>query len=181
MIEARQLNKKSMEVVRTPRLLLRRPQPNDLDALHRVMSDPVAMRYWSTTPHTSLDETSQFLDQMIAAPATASDEFLIEYRGEVIGKAGCWRVPEIGFILSSSYWGMGLAHEAISAILPRVHERFSLSKVTADVDPRNGRCLNLLRRLGFEETGRAQRTWLVGTEWCDSVYLEHRRYAVPPP
>jgi len=160
-----------VDVVSTPRLLLRRAQPNDLDALHRVMSDPVAMRYWSTPPHTTLDETRQFLDQMIAAPATESDEFLIEYRGEVIGKAGCWRVPEIGFILSSSYWGMGLAYEALSAILSRIHERFAISTITADVDPRNERCLNLLKRLGFEEIGRAERTWLVGTEWCDSVYL----------
>lgn len=163
-----------MEVVTTPRLLLRRAQPNDLKALHRIMSDPAAMRYWSTPPHTTLDETRQFLDQMIAAPTSESDDFLIEYRGEVIGKAGCWRVPEIGFILSSSYWGMGLAHEALSAILSRIHERFSVLTITADVDPRNERCLNLLRRLGFQETGRADRTWLVGTEWCDSVYIGHQ-------
>lgn len=163
-----------MEVISTPRLLLRRAQPNDLDALHRVMSDPVAMRYWSSPPHTTLDETRQFLDNMISAPATESDEFLIEYRGEVIGKAGCWRVPEIGFIISSSYWGMGLAYEALSAILSRIHERFSVLTITADVDPRNERCINLLRRLGFEETGRAERTWMVGTEWCDSVYLAHQ-------
>ena len=51
------------------------------------MSDPAAMRYWSTPPHTTLDETRQFLDQMIAAPTSESDDFLIEYRGEVIGKA----------------------------------------------------------------------------------------------
>lgn len=162
-----------MEVVRTPRLLLRRAQPSDLDALHRIMSDAVAMRYWSTTPHTTRDETRQFLAQMIAAPATESDDFVIEYRGQVIGKAGCWRIPEIGFILSSSCWGMGLAYEALSAILPRIHERFSLLKIIADVDPRNERCLNLLRRLGFQGTRRAARTWLVGTEWCDSIYLEH--------
>jgi len=163
-----------MEVVKTPRLLLRRAQTNDLNALHRVMSDPEVMRYWSTPPHTKLDETRQFLTQMISAPATESDDFLVEYRGEVIGKAGCWRVPEIGFILSSSYWGMGLAYEAVSAILPRIHERFSILTITADVDPRNDRCLKLLRRLGFEEMGRAERTWLVGTEWCDSVYLGHQ-------
>lgn len=168
-----------MDVVNTPRLRLRRAHPSDLSALHRVMSDPVAMRYWSTPPHTNLDETRQFLADMISAPATESDDFLVEYRGEVIGKAGCWRVPEIGFILSSHYWGMGLAYEALSAIVPRVHERFSISTITADVDPRNERCLTLLKRLGFAETGRAERTWLVGTEWCDSVYLGHHMPMLP--
>ena len=58
------------------------------------MSDPAAMRYWSTPPHTTLDETRQFLDQMIAAPTSESDDFLIEYRGEVIG--GRDRVPSRG-------------------------------------------------------------------------------------
>lgn len=163
-----------MDVINTPRLRLRRAHPSDLGALHRVMSDPAAMRYWSTPPHKTLDETREFLAQMISAPATESDDFVVEYAGEVIGKAGCWRAPEIGFILSSRYWGMGLAYEALNALLPRIHERFSVAAITADVDPRNDRCLNLLRRLDFEETGRAERTWRVGTEWCDSVYLAHR-------
>jgi RimJ/RimL family protein N-acetyltransferase len=29
--------------------------------------------------------------------------------------------------------------------------------------------LALLDRLGFAEVRRAERTWLVGDEWCDSV------------
>jgi ribosomal-protein-alanine N-acetyltransferase len=40
------------------------------------------------------------------------------------------------------------------------------------VDPRNAGSLRLLRRLGFRKTGRKERTWLVGEEWCDSVYLQ---------
>jgi RimJ/RimL family protein N-acetyltransferase len=29
----------------------------------------------------------------------------------------------------------------------------------------------VLAKLGFVETGRAERTFLLGEEWCDSVYL----------
>ncbi len=164
-----------MDMIRTARLVLRRAQADDLVAMHRVMSDPVAMRYWSTPPHSSLEDTRKFLDNMISAPATESDEFVLEFQGEVIGKAGCWRIPEIGFILHPAHWKKGLARESISALLPRIYDRFSISAITADVDPRNEPCLNLLMRLGFEETGRADRTWLVGTEWCDSVYLVRKR------
>ncbi|MCH7861811.1 MAG: hypothetical protein IH998_09005, partial [Proteobacteria bacterium] len=35
----------------------------------------------------------------------------------------------------------------------------------------------LLDRLGFRETGRRERTLLVGTEWCDSVDLQLNRDA----
>ena len=47
----------------------------------------------------------------------------------------------------------------------------AIEAIKADVDPRNQGSLRLLARLGFVETHRAGRTWLVGDEWCDSVYL----------
>ena len=155
----------------TERLVLRRARAGDLAAIHAVLSDPVAMLYWSTPPHRSLLETEEWLNGMIAARAEESDDFVIECEGRVIGKAGCWRLPEIGFIISPDYWGRGLAREALTAIIARLFERFPIPAVTADVDPRNTQCLALLRRLGFVETGRATRTWLVGETWCDSVYL----------
>jgi [ribosomal protein S5]-alanine N-acetyltransferase len=37
--------------LRTDRLLLRRAVATDVDAMHRIMSNPIAMRYWSTPPH----------------------------------------------------------------------------------------------------------------------------------
>jgi RimJ/RimL family protein N-acetyltransferase len=45
------------------------------------------------------------------------------------------------------------------------------SRLTADVDPRNLRSIKLLEKHGFVETGRANGTWQVGNELCDSVYL----------
>ena len=155
----------------TERLVLRRARADDLAAIHEVLSDPRAMLYWSTPPHQDLDETQAWLDSMIADPPGERDDFIVEHDGRVIGKAGCWRIPEIGFILHPDYWGRGLAREALEAIIPRLFERFSVPAVTADVDPRNLACLALLQGLGFEETGRASRTWLVGETWCDSIYL----------
>ncbi len=49
-----------------------------------------------------------------------------------------------------------------------------LHAIKADVDPRNVLSLRLLRKLGFVETGLAERTLLIGDEWVDSVYLELR-------
>jgi RimJ/RimL family protein N-acetyltransferase len=96
---------------------------------------------------------------------------VIERQGRVIGKAGCWRLPEIGYILHPDYWGRGFAREALEAIIPRMFETHPIDAIVAEVDPRNGASLGLLARLGFAETGRAARTLKVGEEWCDSVYL----------
>jgi RimJ/RimL family protein N-acetyltransferase len=159
----------------TPRLRLRRARPADLDSLHAVFSHPVAMRYWSRPPHTELEQTREFLDNMIAAPPDLSDDFVVEYHDQAIGKAGCWRLPEVGYILHPDHWGQGLATEALTAVIGHVFSTREIDAIKADVDPRNEGSLRLLVRLGFVETHRAKRTWLVGDEWCDSVYLALRR------
>ena len=155
----------------TERLRLRRARPEDAPDLHAVFREPRAMRYWSTPPHAELSETERWLDSMISADPQASDDFVIEREGVVIGKAGAWRLPEIGFILHPSFLGQGLANEALSAVITHLFADRGLDHLTADVDPRNQASLRLLARLGFVETGRAERTWRVGEEWCDSVYL----------
>lgn len=108
---------------------------------------------------------------MIDAPADESDDYLIEYKGRVIGKAGCRRLPVIGFILHPDHWGRGLAREAVEAVIAHVFAAFPVEALTADVDARNAASLGLLKRLGFVETGREQGTSTVGGELCDSVYL----------
>jgi ribosomal-protein-alanine N-acetyltransferase len=163
--------------IRTARLTLRRARIGDLDAIHAVLANRQAMRFWSTPPHADLAETRAWLQSMIDAPADASDDYVVEHEGRVIGKAGCWRLPEIGFILHPDYWGRGLAREALEAVIAGLFSRFPLDAVTADVDPRNAASLGLLKGLGFVETGRAKGTWEVGEETCDSVYLALRRPA----
>ena len=160
-----------MSEILTARLRLRRARADDLRALHAVFRQLRAMRYWSTPPHLDLEQTRVWLDGMIGAPTESSDDYVIEHDGRVIGKAGCWRVPEIGYILHPDAWGQGLAREALTAVVAHVFANFAIPAITADVDPRNAASLRLLGRLGFVETHRASRTWRVGDEWCDSVYL----------
>jgi RimJ/RimL family protein N-acetyltransferase len=155
----------------TPRLRLRRAAPADLEALHEILSDETAMRFWSSSPHRDLERTRTWLEAMIAAGPPASDDFVIEHEGRVIGKAGCWRVPEIGYILHPRYWGRGIAAEACRAVIAHVFASYAVNAITADVDPRNAASLRLLGRLGFAETGRASATYEIDGEISDSVYL----------
>ena len=129
------------------------------------------MRYWDSLPATDIASTRGFLDAMIASGPPQSDDFIIECEGAVLGKAGCWRAPEIGLILHPDYWGAGLGSEALAAAIAHVFETLGPPSVTADVDPRNAAMLRVLAKLGFEETGRAARTVQLGDEWCDSIYL----------
>jgi [ribosomal protein S5]-alanine N-acetyltransferase len=163
---------KETGMIETARLRLRRARMDDLDAMHRIFSNAEAMRYWDTPPNSEIEQTRGWLLGMVEAPPGTSDDFILEHEGRVIGKAGCWRLAEIGFILHPEHWGRGLAREALSAAIPHIFASLPVAALTADVDPRNAASLRLLDRLGFCETGRAERTLKVGDEWVDSVYLE---------
>lgn len=160
--------------IRTPRLILRSARPDDLEAMHDVLSDPRATVWWSTPPHETLDQTREWLDAMIANGPDHPD-FVIELDGRVIGKAGFWRLPDVGYILHPDCWGQGLASEAVGAAVDHVFRTCDLETLTADVDPENAASIRLLERLGFVRTGFAERTWNVGGEWKDSLYYARSR------
>jgi ribosomal-protein-alanine N-acetyltransferase len=155
----------------TARLILRRAREDDLDGLHAVFSRPEAMRYWSRPAHDDIAETRDWLAGMIAADPATSDDYILELDGRVVGKAGAWRLPEIGFILHPDLWRSGLMREALTALIPHLFARHPIDRLTAEADPRNAGSLGLLHGLGFHETHRAERTMQWGEEWCDSVYL----------
>ena len=163
-------------IIITRRLVLRRARWGDLDDIHAVMSSPDAMRYWSRLPHENLDVTrAWFPGALLNASGPNIDERVIELHGRVIGYMGIWKMPEFGFILHPDAWGAGYATEAAEAIIPDLFETHEINRITADVDPRNAASLRLLHKLGFNETGKAKRTFLLDDEWCDSIYLSLER------
>lgn len=160
---------KPLDRIVTDRLVLRPAGPDDLDALHAVFTRPKAMTWWSSPPHETLDQTRAWLDSMIAHQHSGLD-FLIERDGQVIGKAGFFAAPDIGYILHPDHWGRGLAREATVAVLDRLFALTDHEEATADVDPDNAASIRLLESLGFRRTGFAERTWNVGGEWKNSYF-----------
>ncbi len=159
-------------LIRTARLTLRPVRPEeDLGAMHAIMCQRRAMAYWSTPPHESEAQTSEWLANMAAIQPCEGEDFIVEHEGRVIGKAGFYRFPDIGYMFDPAVWGQGLAREAVGAVIERGFAVHNLQRIQADVDPRNKASMKLLERLGFAETHRQARTWLVGEEWCDSVYF----------
>lgn len=160
-----------MDEIVTERLVLRRTRMDDVTGFHAVFSDPEAMRYWSTPPHLTIEQTREWVASMVAGHTGASDDFVITLGGRVIGKMGAYRLPDFGFILAREHWGKGYASEGLAAFLDHRRRLDPGGRLTADVDPRNAASIGLLEKHGFVETGRAIGTWQVGDEICDSVYL----------
>lgn len=161
-----------MTDLRTERTLLRPAQRQDVDQLHGIFSSPAAMKYWDTLPHTDPGQTAAFVERMMATPPDQGEDFVVESDGRIIGKAGFWQYPEIGFIFHPDHWGKGLATEVVAALLTHGFQTRNLPAVTAETDPHNDRSMRLLTKLGFVETHREANTIKIGDEWCDSVYFK---------
>lgn len=160
----------------TERLTLRSARTGDLTDLFAIFSDRRAMRYWSTAPHHSPEQTQENLDRLIANSQGTLTYFVIEMGGRVIGTAGMHKTDEVGFLLHPDYWQQGIMTEAMQAIIPYLFQVTDRGQLTADVDPRNAASVELLKSLGFVETHRAQNTFCIEGEWSDSVY-----FALPRP
>ena len=155
----------------TERLVLRRMQLDDAPAMHAVLSDPEAMRYWSTLPHRDLAVTEAWVSRTIASVAAGDgDDFAVLLDDAVIGKAGLWKGNEIGVILARHTWRRGLATEALHVVIDRAFGR-GVDRIIADIDPRNAPSRHLFEKLGFRCTGSEKATVLLGNEWTDSLYF----------
>ncbi|KAH8726510.1 GNAT domain-containing protein [Phaeosphaeriaceae sp. PMI808] len=73
----------------------------------------------------------------------------------VIGLIGAVRVPEVGYMFNSSYWGQGYATEALSAFMPlffahyfgEEHERHDYAVALTDTELLSSQ--NVLSKVGF--------------------------------
>jgi ribosomal-protein-alanine N-acetyltransferase len=74
-------------MIMTQRVTLRPARMTDPVDVPAMLSHPAAMRYWATPEHETLDLSQAWLEGMVAA-GPDSDDYLIEYQGQVIGKAG---------------------------------------------------------------------------------------------
>ena len=158
-----------MTILRTERLLLRRARPDDVPAFHAILSDPRAMLYWSTPPHATLEETRIWVTGMAEDSPEEREDFVVELDGRVIGKAGCYRLPEIGYILHPEAQGQGHATEAAQALLGFAFGQVRLHRVYARCDARNAASAKVMARLGMREEAHLHEHAFVKGRWDEEL------------
>jgi [ribosomal protein S5]-alanine N-acetyltransferase len=110
--------------IETPRLVLRRPQAADAEAIFRgYASDAEVTRYVGFPRHTCLDETRGFLEFSDAQWAQwPAGPYLIELReGPLVGSSGLKfdtaNEAATGYVLAKHVWGRGYATESLLAMV----------------------------------------------------------------
>jgi RimJ/RimL family protein N-acetyltransferase len=113
----------SMIVIETARLFLRQFEEADLEDLHRILSDPITMRFWPAP--FSLEQSRAWLHrhlQNYREHGWGRYAVILKEHPALIGDCGLVRAeldgrPEIdlGYIIARDFWGHGYATEAAEA------------------------------------------------------------------
>lgn len=162
------------------RVVMRWLEEADAPEIFRIYSDPEVMKYWSTLPFTEL---SQAADLIARIHRFFQKRELFEWGmvrrsdDRVIGTFTLFQVDErnrrgeIGFAQARDVWGRGYMRETLTAAFRYAFGPLDLTRLEADVDPRNEPSLRLLSKLGFRREGLLRERWRVGGDVQDSVML----------
>ena len=90
---------------------------------------------------------------------------------------GPFQACHLGFSIDQAAQGQGLMFEALERAIDFVFTHGQLHRVMANYRPENLRSGRLLRRLNFEEEGRARAYLKIDGEWRDHILTSR----IPPP
>ena len=144
--------------LRTERAVVRRLQATDLGSFREYRADTELARYQGWSPMNE-GEASAFIDEMASITALIPDDWIQlgiadTHTDQLLGDIGIFlsndeRVAEVGFTLSKSAQGKGIATDAVRAALQIVFSVAQVHTVRAITDARNHASIRLLERLQF--------------------------------
>lgn len=82
---------------------------------------------------------------------------------------GPFQACHLGFSIDQCLQGQGLMHEALTSAIDFVFTQGQLHRIMANYRPENQRSGQLLRKLGFEQEGRARAYLKINGEWADHI------------
>ena len=153
---------RSLPVLETEDLLLRRPSVKDADDIFRYASDREVARYVLWEPHRSVGETRMFLrDLRRRARDGLPSSWVVTLRetGTVIGTIGfVWysaadRSAELGYSFSREYWNRGFATQSLRAVISALFRSLPLNRIEAQYDLRNPASGRVMQKCGLRQEG----------------------------
>jgi RimJ/RimL family protein N-acetyltransferase len=161
--------------VETERLVLRPPRPADAVYIADRINDFDIARMLTRVPYPyGVEDAQTYLKAYVAADPRSDREFLIEHRAHgLVGAVGFheppteWSEtgsamgPELGYWLSRSFWGAGLATEAVTGVLHWAREVWGLRAVASGHFADNPQSGRVLEKAGFLYTGEVQHRFSV--------------------
>ena len=159
--------------IKTKRLLIRKFEVKDWQAVYEYTSDINVMKYIPEGVF-SEEDAKEFVNRNIGDKAEKFPVFLIDedilighiffdkYFGE--------HTYEIGWVFNPKYYNKGYASEAAKAILKFGFEKMKLHRIIATCQPQNIPSYRVMEKIGMRREGYFKKCIPNGIEWWDEYY-----------
>lgn len=142
----------------TDRLILRRWEENDAEALFKYASDPAVGPIAGWSPHTSVENSREIIKTVLSEPEIYA--VILKETGQPVGsiglklgKASNIGIPEtegeVGYWIGVPYWGQGLIPEAVREIMRYGFEDLNLEKIWCGYFDGNEKSKRVQEKCGF--------------------------------
>ncbi len=141
-------------ILTTPRLSLRPQAQADAPALFAILNDPRAMRFWHRPAIARLAVVEELVREQQAAMANGVCRYWTVFEnGAAIGSVDLSLIEsasaELGFVLRRDRWGLGLASEAVGAVIAEAFDALGLTHLAAASWSENRAAARVLEKAGF--------------------------------
>jgi RimJ/RimL family protein N-acetyltransferase len=163
--------------IETERLSVRMMRAADAPTLAAYRADPDVARYQSwELPYTLTAAEALVAGQAHLDDVTPGDwvQLAIEHAGAVVGDVAVGLDAQgaeatIGYTLAPDRRGLGLAAEAVAAVVDALFDRGGVRRIVAATDPANQLSMRVIEPLGFHFEGIARGAAPVRGEWLDDA------------
>ena len=162
----------------TARLVLKRLEIKDAQALFSYRSMPLVYRFQSWRP-VDIGDALAFIDSVADIPDIPGTWYqlgiFLRETKQLIGDTGIHflssgeKEVELGCTLAPEFQGFGYATEALTEVMAYLFTTLKKRSVRFSIDPRNTPSRKLALRLGLHQVAYIERSVCIGGEWSDDV------------
>ena len=165
---------KQIPTIKTERLVLRKIERTDIDDVYEYTSDPMVPKYLLWYEHKTKEFTKGYLKYISKLYKRSKYyDWGVTYNGKMIGTVGFSSInvrnnsAEIGYVLNRNFWGMGIASEAVAAILSFGFLTLNLNRIEAIFLPENDQSRRVLEKSNMKSEGIRRSALLVKERYRD--------------
>ena len=157
------LTHKGTQIIKTPRLTLRRFSVEDCAAMYtNWASDEEVTKYLTWAPHENEEETRRILS-MWSAEYEKDDYYqwaiVLDEIAQPIGSIAAVDINDkvgkahIGYCIGKRWWHQGITSEALAAVISFLFNEVGVQRIEARHDPRNPHSGGVMRKCGMQYEG----------------------------
>jgi putative acetyltransferase len=161
-------------------ITIRRAEPGDYAALHRLFSGPRVVRGTLQLPFPSAERWRKNM----AEPPEGVLSLVAEADGEIVGQLGLHQNPNqprrrhaamIGMAVHDEWQGKGVGTALMHALIDLADNWLNLERLELEVYTDNGPAVRLYQRFGFEIEGTARRYAFRDGQYVDAYHMGRLR------